>query len=109
MLQFSLHYSEEASPSSSCTMNVVLIGLQCQFDSPSPSVSTLRQMVQFLQCIFAPVLSLAPLHSLCGLRLLFFPSIHYSEHRCLKFPAVTHSGNVSIVQTGSFYALLLVA
>jgi len=29
--------------------SVVLVGIQCQFDSPSPSVSILRQMVQFLQ------------------------------------------------------------
>ena len=30
-------------------MSVMLIGIQCQLDSPSPSVFVLHQMVQFLQ------------------------------------------------------------
>src|SRR6218665_3369854 len=76
-------------------MSVVLVGLQCQPDSPSPSVSILRQMVQFQQCIPSPQSFMSSVHSQCGLPVLFFPSI-YSEHHCLKFPVVTHSGNVSI-------------
>src|SRR6218665_3322683 len=77
-------------------MSVVLVGLQCQLDSPSPSVSILRQMVQFLhclQCILAPVFYVVRPFSAWSCS--FVLSLHYSEHHCLKFPVVTHCGDMS--------------
>src|SRR6218665_2182678 len=50
-------------------MSAVIIGLQCQLDSPSPAVPILCQMVSSLQS------SMSSTHSLCGLPLLFFPSM----------------------------------
>src|SRR6218665_1339106 len=90
-------------------MSVVLVGLQCQLDSPSPSVSILRQMVQFLhclQCILAPVFYVVRPFSAWSCS--FVLCLHYSEHHCLKFPVVTHCGDMS-KHAGSFYALLLFA
>src|SRR6218665_1241912 len=53
----SLLSSSSPPPSpSSCTISIVLVRLQCQLDFPPPTVSILRQMVQFLQCVLAPVL-----------------------------------------------------
>src|SRR6218665_3151370 len=74
-------------------MSVMLIGLQCQLDSLSPSVSILRQMVQFLHCILAPVFYVVLAFSVWSSS--FVLSFHYSKHHCLKFPVVTHSGDVS--------------
>src|SRR6218665_2062956 len=74
-------------------MSVMLIGLQCQLDSPSPSVSLLRQMVQFLQCILAPVFY--AIHPFSVWSSSFVLSFHYSEHHYLQFPVITHSGNMS--------------
>src|SRR6218665_2300024 len=63
--------------SSSCTMSVVLVAIQCQLESPSPSVSIMHKMVQFLQCSFAPVLSVVHPFSMW---FSFVLSLHYSEH-----------------------------
>src|SRR6218665_864331 len=51
-------------------------------------------MVQFLQCIFAPVIYTCrtPISVWSSSLILF---LNYSEHHYLMFPAVTHSGNVS--------------
>src|SRR6218665_2228734 len=50
-------------------------------------------MVQFLQCIFAPVLYVVRLFSVWSSSFVLF--LHYSEHHCLKFPVVTHSSYMS--------------
>lgn len=41
--------------------------VQCQLDFPSPNVSILRQVIQFLKCIFSPVIYCMPLFILCVL------------------------------------------
>ena len=60
-------------------MSIVLVGLQCQLDSLSLFVSAVYpRPVFYVICPFTFILSL-----------------HYSEHHCLKFPVITHSGDMS--------------
>src|SRR6218665_403241 len=73
-------------------MNVV--GLKCQIDYPPPSVSILRQMVQYVQC----VLSQSSVSSASVWSSSFVPPphnrLHHSKYHCLEFPVVAHSGDV---------------
>src|SRR6218665_2397832 len=72
-------------------------------DGWASSVSLILRLHPSLSCakwynfhsVSSPQSSKSTAHSLCGLPLLLFPSIHYFEHHCLKFPVVTHSGHMS--------------
>src|SRR6218665_2398347 len=69
-------------------MRVVLVGLQCQLGSPSPSVSILHYRYSFSAMYPRPSL-------LCRRPILCFAlplllSLHYSEHHCLLKVSCRH-------------------
>src|SRR6218665_3979044 len=70
MASFQAHAGIQAS-SSSFTMSIELIGLQCQLNSPSLSCGKWYSFCS----VSSPQSSMSSAHSLCSLPLLFFPSI----------------------------------
>src|SRR6218665_1124532 len=97
------------SSSSSRAMGSAPVGVRCQFHQLPPTSSVRRHLVQFLKHI-PPHLMMSSSHSLCGLPLLFAPSIlpNISSfiflllcilHMCPNRPSFLHRGHPFMTST----------